>query len=315
MSATPTLGSFHGFSDIKLMGRQTRYEQLSFWLNPVGAVFTVGFSLVFLLLLGASAGSSRVGFLGNIKLIQYYVPGFVAYGIMAACFNILAITLVNRREMGLLKRLRLCPVPTWALLTAIVLSSMVIAVIQVVLLLAVGSIGFGVHLPGNPGAFVVAIVVGMLSFSALGLAMSTLVPNQDAAGPMVSIVFFVLLFLSGLWFPLKPGSGLARFSSYFPVHRFIDAVFAPFGYGRGVSPWDWHDLFVVALWGVVGAIVAVRRWQWSPRRHDGGTRCVPVVSGRPRGVRTGPGGGQGGWRGYVLLTSPAVVHRHVGEGS
>jgi ABC-2 type transport system permease protein len=250
-----------------LVGRQVHYEQLSFWLNPIGAAFTIGFSLVFLILLGASAGNSRISYYGNIKLIQYYVPGFVAYGVMAACFNILAITLVNRREMGLLKRLRLSPLPTWALLVAIVLSSMIIAAIQVVVLLAVGRIGFGVHPPSDVGAFLVAVVVGMISFSALGLAMSTLIPNQDAAGPVVSIVFFVLLFLSGLWFPLKPGSGLAQFSSYFPVRHFISAVFAPFDLQKGASPWAWHDLLVVALWGVVGAIVAVRRWKWAPRRN------------------------------------------------
>jgi ABC-2 type transport system permease protein len=266
MSATPVIGSFEGLSDVKLVGRQVRYEQLSFWLNPIGAIFTVGFSVVFLILLGASAGNSHISFYGNIRLVQYYVPGFAAYGVMAACFNILAITLVNRREMGLLKRLRLSPLPTWALLTAIVLSSMVIAAIEVVILLAVGRLGFNVHFPDNVGAFVVAIVVGMLCFSALGVAMSTLVPNQDAAGPIVSIIFFVLLFLSGLWFPLKPGSGLAQFSAYFPVHHFINAVFAPFNTQRGASPWAWHDLLIVAIWGLVGAIVAVRRWKWSPRR-------------------------------------------------
>jgi ABC-2 type transport system permease protein len=266
MSGAPVLGSFEGFSEVKLVVRQVRYEQLSFWLNPVGAVFTVGFSVVFLILLGASAGNSHISFLHNIRLVQYYVPGFAAYGVMAACFNILAITLVNRREMGLLKRLRLSPLPTWALITAIVLSSMIISTVEVVILLAVGRVGFSVHFPDNVGAFVVAIVVGMLCFSALGVAMSTLVPNQDAAGPIVSIIFFVLLFLSGLWFPLKPGSGLAKFSSYFPVRHLISAVFAPFDTQKGVSPWAWHDLLVVAIWGVGGAIVAVRRWKWSPRR-------------------------------------------------
>jgi ABC-2 type transport system permease protein len=267
VSVTPTIATFEGLRDVKMTGRQVWYEQLSFWLNPIGAVFTIGFSVVFLLLLGASAGNSRISFYGNIKLIQYYVPGFVAYGVMAACFNILAITLVNRREMGLLKRLRLSPLPTWALLTAIVVSSMIIAAVQVVVLLAVGKLGFGVHLPGNWGAFVVAVAVGMVSFSALGVAMSTLVPNQDAAGPIVSVVFFVLLFLSGLWFPLKPGSGLAQFASYFPVHHFLAAVFAPFDLQPNASPWAWHDLLVVALWGVAGAVVAVRRWKWSPRRN------------------------------------------------
>src|SRR3984957_4173607 len=171
MTATPVIGSFEGVRDLRLVGRQVHYEQLSFWLNPIGAAFTVGFSVVFLVLLGASAGNSRVAFLGNIRLVQYYVPGFAAYGVMAACFNILAIQLVTRREMGLLKRLRLSPLPTWALLSAVVLSSMIVAAVEVVILLIVGRLGFSVHLPDNAGAFVVAIVVGMLCFSALGVAM------------------------------------------------------------------------------------------------------------------------------------------------
>jgi ABC-2 type transport system permease protein len=254
-------------AELRLVARQVRYEQLSFWLNPVGAIFTVGFSLLFLLMLGASAGSSRVSYLHNIKLVQYYVPGFIAYGVMSASFNSLAITLVIRRENGLLKRLRLSPLPTWTLLTSILLSTLVIAFAEVVLMLAVGRWAFGVHLPSGVSgiaALAVALVLGGLSFAALGIAMSTLVPNQQAAGPVTSTVFFVLLFLSGLWFPLRSGSVLAKISTYFPIRHFIGAVFSSFG-PPGTSAWSAHDLVVVVAWGVVGAAVAVRRFQWAPR--------------------------------------------------
>jgi ABC-2 type transport system permease protein len=260
-TATSGWGGLH---DLRLVGRQVHYEQLSFWRNRTGAIFTVIFSVVFLLLLGASAGSSRIDFLGNIKLVQYYVPGFVAYGVMAACFSTLAISLVFRRESGLLKRLRLSPLPAWALLGAIFVSTLIVALIQVVLLLAVGRLGFGVHLPTNVPAFVLALLVGVFAFTALGVAMSTLIPTTEAAGPLTSIVFFVLLFLSGLWFPLRAGSTLARISAYFPIRHFIVAVFAPFN-AQGGSPWAWHDLGVVALWGAVACVVAARRFHWAPR--------------------------------------------------
>jgi ABC-2 type transport system permease protein len=253
-----------GFSDLRLVAHQVRYEQLSFWRNRTGAIFTVIFSVVFLLLLGASAGSSRIDFLGNIKLIQYYVPGFVAYGVMAACFSTLAISLVFRRESGLLKRLRLSPLPAWALLAAIFVSTLIVALIQVVLLLLVGRLGFGVHLPANLAAFVLALVVGVFAFTALGVAMSTLIPTTEAAGPLTSIVFFVLLFLSGLWFPLQTGSTLAKIAAWFPIRHFIVAVFAPFN-AQGSSPWAWHDLAIVAIWGAVACLVAARRFRWAPR--------------------------------------------------
>jgi ABC-2 type transport system permease protein len=252
----------------RFLARQVYYEQLGFWLNPIGAIFTVGFALLFLVFLGLSAGTSRVSYLHNIKLIQYYVPSFIAYGAMSASFNNLAIGLVIRRESGLLKRQRLSPLPTWTLLAAIMLSTLLIVFVEVALMLAVGHWAFGVDPPSSASsilALVVVLVVGAASFGALGTAMSTLIPNQQAAGPVASTVFFVLLFLSGLYFPLKSHSTLAEISAWFPVRHFITAVFQSFSH-PGASPWAGHDLLVIAIWGAVGAVVALRRFSWSPRR-------------------------------------------------
>jgi len=264
---TPRTVSFEGVNDLKMVARQVRYEQLSFWLNPLGAFFTLGFSTIFLVMLGAIAGHTTIGSgYGKVKLVQYYLGGFVSYGIMAACFTVLAQTLVNRRELGLLKRLRLSPVPTGVLLSAIFLSTIIVALLQVVILLAVGRLGFGDYLPPHALAFILTIVVGMLSFTAMGVGVSTLVPNADASGPMVSIVFFLLLAFSGLWFPIKPGTTLANISGYFPVRHLITAVLASFDLPGGADPWAWHDLEVMAIWGAAGLFVAARRWGWSPRR-------------------------------------------------
>ncbi|MGO9912790.1 MAG: ABC transporter permease [Acidimicrobiales bacterium] len=253
-------------NDARLVGRQLYYEQLSFWKNPFGSVFTVVFSLVFLVLLAAAGRDQKLAVLGGKPEIQYLVPGFAAYGVMAACFNLLAISLVNRRETGLLKRLRLSPLPTWMMLAALLLSSLIISAVQVVLLLGVGKFAFHVQLPQNVVAFLLAFIVGVICFTALGIAASTVVPNQDAAGPMVSIVFFVLLFLSGLWYPLTPGSTLYKIANWFPVYHLIQAMFRPFDLIPGQSPWAWGDLKWIAIWGVGGVIVALRRFRWEPRK-------------------------------------------------
>ncbi|HEY3941369.1 MAG TPA: ABC transporter permease [Acidimicrobiales bacterium] len=252
--------------DLRLVGRQVGYEQLAFWRNPLGAGFTVVFSVVFLVLLGASGGKSMVSFLPGVKLIQYYVAGFAAYGVMAACFNMLAINLVLRRELGLLKRLRLSPLPRWIMFSGVFANALIVSAVQVVLLLIVGRYGYHAHLPHQWGALVVALLAGVFCFTALGVAVSTLIPNQEAAGPVLSIVFFVLLFLSGLWYPIRSGSALAKISTWFPVRHLITATFAPFHLSAGASPWAWHDVLVMAIWGVAGVYVALRRFRWEPRR-------------------------------------------------
>lgn len=272
-------GSFRGVDDLRLVRRQFHYEQLNFWLNPVAAAFTVGFSLIFLVLLGSSAGTSQSSLL-HVRLIQYYVPGLCAYAIMATCFNTLSVALVNRREVGLLKRMRLAPLPTWVLFGGIFVSTAVICFIQIVLVLAVGRFGYHATFPTNWGAFVLALLIGSASFTALGVAVSTLIPNQEAGGPVVAVVFFVLLFLSGLWYPINPHSGLAHFSSFFPVRHMILSVYASFNTGPGASGWAWNDDLVMLIWGLAGVVVGLRRWSWAPRR--GGPE-------RPSLLRRAPG--------------------------
>jgi ABC-2 type transport system permease protein len=260
----PVRGSFRGVGDLSLIGRQVYFEQLSFWLNPIGAAITIGFSVVFIVIFESTSRHSTVGYLAHINLGQYYLPAFVAYGVMAACFNILAITLVNRREFGLLKRLRLSPLPTWMLLAAVFINYMIIAAIQIILVLLVGWIGYGVTGPHDVLLFVLVLLVGMLSFTALGVAVSTLVPNADSAGPIVSLVFFILVALSGLYFPVKAGSGLATFTDFFPIRHLITATVDTFNGIPGTSPWN--DLLVMAIWGAASIFVSVRRFDWSPKR-------------------------------------------------
>jgi ABC-2 type transport system permease protein len=268
MSATTGTGNLRRVDDVRLLGHQVYYEQLSFWLNPIGAVFTIGFSVVFLVLLSSTAGNSRVAFLGNIRQVEYYVPAFAAYGVMAVCFNTLSVALVVRREMGLLKRIRLSPLPTWVMVAAIFVNALIIALLQAVVVVLIGRFAYHVAVPHNILAFVVALVVGAICFTALGIATSTLVPNQEAAGPIVSIVFFILLFLSGLWYPIKAGSGLAQAAAYFPVRHMILAAATPFFAKGSASAWAWSDIRVMAIWAAVGIFVSLRRWTWAPRRSD-----------------------------------------------
>jgi hypothetical protein len=73
-----------------------------------------------------------------------------------------------------------------------------------------------------------------------------------------------LVALSGLYFPVNPGSGLATFTDIFPIRHLITASVDSFNGLPGTS--IWHDLLVMALWGIGGVILALRRWEWSPKR-------------------------------------------------
>lgn len=210
----------------QLLVHQTRYEQKSFWRNPVAGVLTVTFPLLFLVIFAGGGGT--VSQYGGIKAAQYVVPQMLVYGIANACFTNPTIALVNRREGGLLKRMRLAPVPAWGALGGIAGSALLTSAALVAIVLALGFGAYDVSWAGHWIALLVAFVVAVATFSAVGALVSTFVPNEDAGAPIVNIVFIGLLFLSGTFIPVAPGTALALVGNVFPgpapVERCADGV-------------------------------------------------------------------------------------------
>jgi ABC-2 type transport system permease protein len=252
-------------SDLPLVAHQIRYEQKAYWRNPAGAFFTFAFPLMFLVIFASLNRGARIAELGGISYNQYYIPAIIAFGIMSACYTNLGIALVNRRETGILKRLRSTPLPSWAMFSGLIGSALVVGLITSAITLTAGMVLYGVHAPYRWAELALALLVGAACFSALGVAVSTLVPNADAAPAIVNFPFFLLVFLGGVFFPLPPGSVLARLSAWFPVGPFKDAVFAAFNPLPTAAHWPWADLRVVAIWALAAGFLAVRRFRWEPR--------------------------------------------------
>ena len=128
---------------------------------------------------------------------DYYIPALVAFGVMGACFTNIAITLSLRRDNGILKRLRGTPLPPWAFIAGVVGSSIIVSIILALLTTGFGILVYGVHVPQHIGAAAASIGVGALAFCALGMAMTIVIPNAEAAPAIVNGVFLPIVFISG----------------------------------------------------------------------------------------------------------------------
>lgn len=249
-----------------MVGFQVRWEQKSYWRNPAAAAFTFAFPLLFLVIFTALNGNGTVDLSGGeVKFAQYYVPAIIAFGLISACYTNLAFTVCTRRENGLLKRARGTPLSPTVYLCGIVGNVIVVALILTSLIVALGVIAYGVTFPGKYLALMIAVVVGGFCFSALGIAVSTFVPNEDAAPAIINFVLFPLLFISGTFGPVSSDSALGRVAVLFPVRHLVQAmvhVFDPFAGGTGIIAT--HTLMMIA-WGVLGLVVSLRRFRWEPR--------------------------------------------------
>ncbi len=254
-------------SAASLLGVQVRYEQKAYWRNPAAAFFTFAFPLIFLVIFASINSGSTVDVRGELSFNQYYIPAIICFGVISATYTQIGINLSFRRQSGELKRFRSTPLPPSILVGGLLGSAVLVSLLIFALTTALGIVAYGVELPSHYLALALSLLVGAATFCALGVAIASLVPNADAAPAVVNGVLFPLLFLSGVFFPLPPGV-LTRIADVFPISHFVQAVFTAFdprlpdGFTHGFA---WTDLGLMALWGVVGAVVAVRRFRWEPR--------------------------------------------------
>lgn len=253
-------------STVPMVGYQVRWEQKSYWRNPAAAVFTFAFPLLFLVIFTAINGNGTIDLPGGeVKFAQYYVPAIIAFGLISACYTNLAFTICIRRENGLLKRARGTPLSPIVYLAGIVGNVIVVAIILTSLIIALGIIAYGVTFPGRYLALIVTIVTGAFCFSTAGIAISTVVPNEDAAPAIINFVLFPLLFISGTFGPVSSDSALGRIAVLFPVRHLVQAmvhVFNPFGGGTGIVA---SHILIMIAWGVVCLAISLRRFRWEPR--------------------------------------------------
>jgi ABC-2 type transport system permease protein len=257
-------------SDVSLAMRQIRFTNKAFWRNPAAAFFTFVLPLMFLVIFTSLLGNGRVEEAPGVLIDQadYYIAAMTAFAIITACFSNLGMSVTYQREAGTLKRIRGTPLPGWAYLGARVLHAILVALLLVVITTTFGVVFYGVDVPTGSllAKFLVVIVVGAASFSALGLAATSLVPNADAAPAVINAIILPLLFVSGIFIPIEPSSPawIRTVGDVFPVKHFADAMLAGF-YGAPFA-FDWADVLIVAAWGVAGLLLAVRFFSWEPRR-------------------------------------------------
>ena len=254
-------------STAKLIAIQTRYQLVSFWRIPVAVFFTLGLPLVMLVLLNALFGSSTTETAeGSWPTSHFYTTGLAAFTAVSATYTNLANMVPIRRDEGVLKRWRGTPLPTWMYVSGFILSAVVIAFIGVVLMLTLGVVAYGleIDLAKMPAAFV-TFAVGVSTFAALGMALASIVKSASSAAAAANATILPLAFVSNVFIEVDDAPRwIEILGSIFPLKPFVEAFqdcFAPF-----VAPpaFSWGSLAFIAAWGVLGLVVALRKFTWEP---------------------------------------------------
>ena len=123
---------------------------------------------------------------------------------------------------------------------------------------------FDASFPDQPLSLLGALVLGTAAFAALGVAVTGFVRRAEGASAVVNAIYFPMLFISGSFFSQNTFPPvLQALADVLPLTYFIQLVTAVSV--RGEQLWERPgDVAMLAAWGAVGAVFALRRFRWTP---------------------------------------------------
>ncbi len=236
-------------------------------------VFTLLFPVLLLLIFGSVFKNTIAP---GVTFSQYFVAGMIASGLINTGFQQLAIMIPLERDDGTLKRLRGTPMPPTSYFIGKILSVLACMIVQIVLLLVVGALMFGVQLPTDLGRWVTftwVTLLGITGSTLLGIAFSSVPRSGRGASAMVTPIVLVLQFISGVFFIFNQlPSWMQNVASIFPLKwltQGMRSVFLPESFASQEVAKSWEHgrvALMLTIWIAIGLVLALKTFRWERSR-------------------------------------------------
>jgi ABC-2 type transport system permease protein len=172
---------------------------------------------------------------GSVEIVNFYnparraavntVPGLIGVILTMTMVLFTSLALVRERERGNLEMLIATPVSPWELTVGKVLPFIAIGLIQVTVVLLLGSLLFTVPIRGSLLELYLSSLVFIIASLSLGVFISTLARSQFQAMQMAFFTFLPQILLSGFMFPYAGMPAPAQWvAELLPLTHFLRLV-------------------------------------------------------------------------------------------
>jgi|SRR5215813_10067538 len=232
-----------------------------FLREPLGAIGSVVFPVAGYVILGRLMGPRAPARGPESDLLRVGVP--VLFAIMIALTSLISlVTIISiYREGGILKRLRATPLRPWTILTAHVLVKLIFTAATLLLMFAAGRRYYPADLHVPLVSFTLALLFTTFSVLSIGFVIASLVPTARFAQPVAAAVFYPMIALSGLFYPIEAlPPALAALARILPLSYAVSLL-------RGIltgDAWSAHvgDLAGLAIVFAVCLAISARVFRW-----------------------------------------------------
>ncbi len=201
----------------------------------------------------------------SLSYIDFLLPGIIGLSIMISAVISLATIMVKWRENGVLRRIKLTPIPLSEFFAARVTAGLAVAIIQVVVLIVFGRVAFGIDISTTAWAAIPVALAGCLCFLALGFAIGSVVATAETGDAVANVITNPMMFLSGTFFPVAAMPfAVQQFAKILPLYYLINGLRDTIVRGRGLM-YVMPEIGVLLVMTLVLAVIAMRTFRWEAR--------------------------------------------------
>ena len=196
------------------------------------------------------------------RYIDFVVPGLLGMNLMGSAMWGLGFSIVDARQKKLLKRMVASPMPRWQFLASFLFSRLLLLIIEVVVFLGFSRLVFGVPFRGSLWELALLCVLTSLSFSAIGLLVSSRARTMEAVSGLMNLVMLPMWILSGIFFSAtRFPAAIQPLVRALPLTAAIDALrgnmLQGISMGQLAAP-----VAILLAWAAVAFAVSLRIFRW-----------------------------------------------------
>lgn len=196
------------------------------------------------------------------RFIDFLLPGLIGINLMGGGLFGVGFVLVDMRVRKLFKRLMATPVHRGDFLLALLGSRLLFLMPEMLALLLVGGLAFGVPLRGSPLDLLVVILLGAGAFAGIGLLLGSRTEKTETISGLINLVMLPMYLLSGVFFSSQRFPEVMQpFIQALPLTQLNDALREVMLEGAGLSEIPGR-LAILAAWGGGSFFAALRLFSW-----------------------------------------------------
>jgi ABC-2 type transport system permease protein len=237
---------------LHLLLTEAKYDLLTLWRTPGFVAPSLIFPVMFYLLFGV--------FLTKGGQSDYLLVTYCCFGVMGPALFNFGVNVASEKSQGWLTMKQIAPAPVSAYLFGKMVSSLLFALVIVVLLFVVAALFGQVRLYTSQWLGLAGLVLlGTIPFCLFGLWLGLTI-SAKAAPAVVNLIYLPMAFLGGLWLPIQllPVS-LQHFAQLLPSFHFGQLALGIINRALP-QPW-WQHLLALLLFTLLFAFLTTRAFR------------------------------------------------------